>query len=74
VRIVLTMTRAFRRYPICRGPLDQRGSGSRHASTWARATLQLAVGELQYVLQHIVIDKIIVSKKGLTKCTTNGFV
>jgi hypothetical protein len=63
VRIVLTMTRAFRRYPLCRGPLDQSGLGSGHAPTQARATLQLAVGELQYVLQHIVIDKNIVSKK-----------
>ncbi len=50
-------------YPICRGPLDQSGSGSGRAPTQARATLQLAVPELQYFLQHIVIDKIIVSKK-----------
>jgi hypothetical protein len=57
------MTRAFRQYPICRGQLDQSGSGSSRVPTRARATLQLAVHELQYVLQHIVIDKIIVSKK-----------
>jgi hypothetical protein len=63
VRIVLTLTRAFRGYPICRGPLDQSGSGSGRAPTWARAMLQLTVRELQYFLQHIVIDKIIVSKK-----------
>ncbi len=62
-RIVLTMTRAFRRYPICRGPFNQSGSGSGRAPTWVRAMLQLAVRELQYVLQHTVIDKIIVSKK-----------
>jgi hypothetical protein len=48
---------------MCRGPLDQSGLGSGHAPTWARATLQLAVRELQYVLQHTVIDKIILSKK-----------
>jgi hypothetical protein len=63
MRIILTMTRAFQGYPICWGPLDQSCSGSGRAPTWARATLQLAVRELQYVLQHIVIDKIIVSKK-----------
>jgi hypothetical protein len=57
------MTRAFLRYPICRGPLDQSGSGSGHDTTWALAMLQLGVRELQYVLQHIVINKIIVSKK-----------
>jgi hypothetical protein len=51
------MTRAFRQYPICRGPLDQSGSGSGHATTRARATLQLAIYELQYVLQNIVINK-----------------
>ncbi len=52
------MTRAFRRYPICRGPLDHSGSGSGHATTWARATLLLATYELQYVLQYIVINKL----------------
>ncbi len=30
------MTWAFRRYPICRGPLDKSGSGSGHATTQAR--------------------------------------
>ncbi len=30
------MTRAFRRYPICRGPLDKSGSGSGHTTTQAR--------------------------------------
>ena len=48
------MTGAFRGYPICRGPLDQSGLGSSHTTTWARATLQLAMYELQYVLQYIV--------------------
>jgi hypothetical protein len=57
------MTRAFRQYPICWGQLDQSGLGSRHDTTQARATLQLAVRELQYVLQHMVINKNIVSKK-----------
>jgi hypothetical protein len=52
------MTRAFRRYPICLGPLDHSGSGSGHATTWARATLLLAIYELQYVLQYIVINKL----------------
>ncbi len=52
------MTRAFRRYPICRGPLDHIGSGSGHATTRARATLLLAIHELQYVLQYIVINKL----------------
>jgi hypothetical protein len=55
--IILAMTRAFRQYPICRGPLDQSGLGSGHTTTWARATLQLAINELQYVLQYIVINK-----------------
>ncbi len=52
------MTRAFRQYPICRGPLDHSGLGSGHATTWARATLLLAIYELQFVLQHIVINKL----------------
>ncbi len=56
--IILAMTRAFRRYPICRGPLDHSGSGSGHATTWARATLLLAIYEIQYVLQYIVINKL----------------
>ncbi len=43
--------------------MDQSGWGSGRAPTQAQATLQLAVVELQYVLQHIVIDKIIVNKK-----------
>jgi hypothetical protein len=51
------MTRAFRQYPICRGPLDHSGSGSSHATTRARTTLLLAMYELQPVLQYIVIDK-----------------
>ncbi len=52
------MTRAFRRYPICWGPLDHSGLGSSHATTWARTTLVLAMYELQYVLQYIVINKL----------------
>jgi hypothetical protein len=52
------MTRAFRRYPICRGPLNHSGLGSGHATTWARATLLLTMYELQYVLQYIVINKL----------------
>jgi hypothetical protein len=56
--IILAMTRSFRRYPIYRGPLDQSGSGSGHATTRARATLLLVVYELQYVLQYIVINKL----------------
>ena len=56
--IILAMTRAFRRYPICRGPLEHSGSGSGHATTRARATLLLAIYELQYVLQYIVINKL----------------
>jgi hypothetical protein len=52
------MTRAFRQYPICWGPLDHSGSGSGHATTRARATLLLAMYELQYVLQYIVINKL----------------
>jgi hypothetical protein len=52
------MTRAFRRYPICRGPLDHSGLGSGHATTRARATLLLAIYELQYVLQCILINKL----------------
>jgi hypothetical protein len=52
------MTRAFRQYQICRGPLDQSGLGSGHTTTWARAMLQLAIYELQYVLQYIVINKL----------------
>jgi hypothetical protein len=57
------MTRAFRRYPICQGPLDQSGSGSGHATTWARAMLQLAIYELQYVLQYIVKNKLFANKQ-----------
>ncbi len=59
--MILAMTRAFWRYPICRGPLDHSGSGSGHATTRARATLLLATYELQYVLQYIVINKLFVS-------------
>ncbi len=56
--IILAMTRAFRRYPICRGPLEHSGLGSGHATTQAWATLLLAIYELQYVLQYIVINKL----------------
>jgi hypothetical protein len=56
--IVLAMTRAFRQYPICRGSC----SGSGHATTQARAMLQLAIYELEYVLQEIVINNIISNK------------
>ncbi len=52
------MTRAFWRYPICRGPLDHSGLGSGHATTRARAMLLLAIYEFQYVLQYIVINKL----------------
>jgi hypothetical protein len=52
------MTRAFWQYPICRGPLDHSGLGSSQATTWAWATLLLAIHELQYVLQYIVINKL----------------
>ncbi len=45
------------------GFMDQTGSGSSHATTWARATLQLAMYELQYVLQNIIINKIISNKQ-----------
>jgi hypothetical protein len=41
------------------GSMDQSGSGSSHATTWAWATLQLAIHELQYVLQDIIINEII---------------
>jgi hypothetical protein len=44
------------------GPLDQIGLGSGHTTTWARAKLQLAIYEFQYVLQHIVIKRIIAYK------------
>jgi hypothetical protein len=46
-----------------RGPWDQSGLGSGHDTTWAQATLQVAVHELQYVLHHIAINKNIVSGK-----------
>jgi hypothetical protein len=55
VSIILAMTGAFRRYPICRGPLNQSGLGSGHATNWAWATI-LAINELQYFLQYIVIN------------------
>jgi hypothetical protein len=38
-------------------------SGSGHATTWARATLQLVIHELQYVLQYIVINKLFANKQ-----------
>ncbi len=57
------MTTAFWRYPICQGPLDQNGSGSGHATTWARATLELAIYEQKYVLQYIVINKLFANKQ-----------
>jgi hypothetical protein len=62
------MTRAFWQYPIRQGPLDQSGSGSNHATTRAWATLQLAIRELQYVLQSIVKDEIIDYKQLLLVC------
>ncbi len=52
------MTRAFRRYLICRGPLDHSGLGSGHATTRAWATLILVIYELHYVLQYIVMNKL----------------
>jgi hypothetical protein len=61
--IVLAMTRAFQKYPICWGPLDQSGLGSGHATTRVRAMLQLAIHELQYVSHHVVINKFIAYKQ-----------
>jgi hypothetical protein len=52
------MTGAFWRYPIGQGPLDQSGSGFGHATTRARAMLQLGIYEFQYVLQYIVINQL----------------
>ena len=43
--------------------MDQSGSGSGHATTWAWAMLQLAIRELQYVLQYMVTNKTIDTKK-----------
>ncbi len=62
--IILALTRVFQRYPIWWGPLDQGGLGSSHAPTPAWANLQLALRELQYVLQYTVI-KIIIAYKQL---------
>jgi hypothetical protein len=45
------------------GSINQSGSGSSHATTWAQATLQLGIYELQYVLQDIIINKIISNKQ-----------
>jgi hypothetical protein len=45
------------------GSMDQSGLGSSHATTWAWAVLQLAVYELQYVLQDIFINKMISNKQ-----------
>ena len=56
--IILAMTGAFWRYPIGQGPLDQSGSGFGHATTRARAMLQLGIYEFQYVLQYIVINQL----------------
>jgi hypothetical protein len=63
VRIILTMTRAFWQYPICRGPLDQSGLGSGHHTTRAWSTLQLTIRELYYVLQYIALHTNIVCKQ-----------
>ncbi len=49
--------------PNMPGSMDQSGSGSSHATAWARATLQLAIYELQYVLQDITTNKIISNKQ-----------
>ena len=57
------MTRAFRQKPNMPGSMDQCGSGSSHVTTWARAMLQLAKYELQYVLQDKIIKKIISNKQ-----------
>ncbi len=43
--------------------MDHSGSGSGHATTWARATLLLAIYELKYVLQYIVIYKLFGNKQ-----------
>ncbi len=45
------------------GSMDQSGSGSRHATTRAWATLKLAIYELQYILQDLIINKIISIKQ-----------
>jgi hypothetical protein len=45
------------------GSMDQSGSGSSHATARARATLQLVIYELQYVLQDIITNKIISNKQ-----------
>ncbi len=45
------------------GSMDQSGSGSSHATTWARVTLKLTIYELQYVLQDSIINKIISNKQ-----------
>jgi hypothetical protein len=68
------MTRAFRRYLICRVPLDRSGLGSGHDTTGAQAKLQLAGRELQYVLQNKVINYIIVSKKLVLVFSLHGLV
>ncbi len=54
--IILAMTRAFRQYPTCRGPLDHSGLGSGHATTRARAILLLAIYGLQWVTVKIGIQ------------------
>jgi hypothetical protein len=60
--IVLAMTRAFRQYPICRGPWT-KVVRSPAPITQAWNTLQLAIYELQYVLQDIIVNKIISNKQ-----------
>jgi hypothetical protein len=45
--------------PNMPGSMDQTGLGSSHATTRAGATLQLSIYELQYILQDIIINKII---------------
>jgi hypothetical protein len=43
--------------------MDQSGSGSGHATTQARAMLQLVIYELQYILQYLVINKNFANKQ-----------
>ncbi len=51
------MTRAFWRYPICRGSIGLKWFGLATLQTRASDMLQLVLRELQYVLQYVVIHK-----------------
>jgi hypothetical protein len=54
--------------PNMPGSKDQSGLGSSHATTWPRAMPQLAIYELQSVLQDIIINKIISNKQLVLVC------